>query len=106
MIVLAACAIPARAQAGDAYALSQTTFNGAGGVSTSVEGYELFATIGAHDAGQSGGDGYTLRGGFVPLTAAQSAIPATSQWGLVAMLLLILCAGTIVAGRHPRPARA
>ena len=65
-VVITACAILARAQTGEEYSLSQVTFSGGGGVSTSVEGYRLFTIIGEHTAGQASGDGYTMVVGSLP----------------------------------------
>ena len=50
MIVMAAWATLAWAQTGEEYSLSQVTFSGGGGVSTSVDGYHLFTIIGEHSA--------------------------------------------------------
>lgn len=39
-----------------------------------------------------------------PIEAA--GIPATSEWGLIVLMLVILAGGTIILGRHGRPAIA
>ena len=62
-------------------------------------GFTLRGTIGQPDAGTLTGDGFTLVGGFWQ-EAVRTNIPTVSEWGLVAMTLLVLSAGTVVLVRR------
>lgn len=46
-----------------------------------------------------GGPGFSTTG-MVHMEAGQPKVPAVSEWGLLAMALLVLCAGTVLARRR------
>ncbi len=75
-IVMSMFALPALGQSGGTYDLSWNTIDGGGGISSGCS-YVLRSTIGQHDAGDSAGGTFVLRGGFL-LAKATIAIPCSA----------------------------
>ena len=94
--------VPARAQSGGAYVIKKSTIDGGGGTATGGT-YHVAGTVGQHDAPDLTGGNYVLNGGFWNKRQPSEAIPTVSEWGIAALTLLVLTAGTLVLRGQATP---
>ncbi len=103
-LTLLLIASAAHAQTGGGYNLSWNSIDGGGETFSTGGGYEVGGTIGQPDAGETvmTGGGYALTGGFwaAAQPATTAGVPTLSEWGLIAMVLVLTVAAVIVIRRR------
>lgn len=94
-------AVPAFGQSGGDFDLTWNSVDGGGGTSIGGE-FVLSGTIGQPDAGTLSGGDFNLAGGFGAAGGGvvTPPIPTVSEWGLVALTLLLLTCMKITFGRR------